>query len=456
MSGAQRNIIGHAAANPTKAFFVRMLTRDISLDDCILDLIDNSIDGAWKSSGKIPTSFVRNKDLSDFSIDVEFSDEVFRITDNCGGITFDDAVNYAFTFGASEQHRAPNYSVGVYGIGMKRAVFKIGNEIAIDSTFRGPKKLEAFRVPINVDKWLSSTQPSWDFDIDELEPRKVPGVDIEIRSIRDEVRMTLADPEYAANLRRVLARDYMVSLMRGLNIKVCGKKVEAPDFEILSGVDYAPMRITKHEKDVKIEIVAGMWSSPPDDNEPEESGRQPDVQSGWYVICNGRVVLDADRTSVTGWGRDGDLPQWHTQYKGFVGVVFFSSKRPELLPMTTTKRNIDVSSALYLRTLPLMREPTRAWINYTNGRKNNPSAREKEAKLKAVDITAVRNSAVVKLPSFKMRAKDKVANVNYTVPVQRMRNLARALGNPLMNYKEVGQKSFDIVYDEYMAEDQDS
>lgn len=37
---------GKAAANPTKAFFVRMITRDISLADCILDLIDNNHDEA--------------------------------------------------------------------------------------------------------------------------------------------------------------------------------------------------------------------------------------------------------------------------------------------------------------------------------------------------------------------------------------------------------------------------
>ena len=35
-----------AAAIPTKQFFVSMLTRDISLADAILDLIDNCLDGA--------------------------------------------------------------------------------------------------------------------------------------------------------------------------------------------------------------------------------------------------------------------------------------------------------------------------------------------------------------------------------------------------------------------------
>jgi hypothetical protein len=34
-----------ANAYPRKHFFLEMFTRDISLEDCVLDLIDNSIDG---------------------------------------------------------------------------------------------------------------------------------------------------------------------------------------------------------------------------------------------------------------------------------------------------------------------------------------------------------------------------------------------------------------------------
>lgn len=33
-------------AEPTKAFFVDMLTRDIPLEQAVLDLVDNSVDGA--------------------------------------------------------------------------------------------------------------------------------------------------------------------------------------------------------------------------------------------------------------------------------------------------------------------------------------------------------------------------------------------------------------------------
>lgn len=44
-----------AQASPTKQFFVSMLTRDISLDDAILDLIDNCLDGAMRYRTRVST-----------------------------------------------------------------------------------------------------------------------------------------------------------------------------------------------------------------------------------------------------------------------------------------------------------------------------------------------------------------------------------------------------------------
>jgi hypothetical protein len=37
-------------AFPRKSFFISLLTRDIELSSCVLDLIDNSIDGIIKKS----------------------------------------------------------------------------------------------------------------------------------------------------------------------------------------------------------------------------------------------------------------------------------------------------------------------------------------------------------------------------------------------------------------------
>ena len=39
-----------ATFDPAKRFFVEMLTRDIELQDSILDLLDNCVDGAMRSN----------------------------------------------------------------------------------------------------------------------------------------------------------------------------------------------------------------------------------------------------------------------------------------------------------------------------------------------------------------------------------------------------------------------
>lgn len=39
-----------ADARPTKRLFIQMLTRDLALEDAVLDLIDNSIDSLLTSS----------------------------------------------------------------------------------------------------------------------------------------------------------------------------------------------------------------------------------------------------------------------------------------------------------------------------------------------------------------------------------------------------------------------
>jgi hypothetical protein len=39
----------YASAFPRKRFFLEMFTRDITLEECVLDLIDNSIDGLIRS-----------------------------------------------------------------------------------------------------------------------------------------------------------------------------------------------------------------------------------------------------------------------------------------------------------------------------------------------------------------------------------------------------------------------
>lgn len=430
-------------ANPTKAFFVRMLTRDISLTDCVMDLIDNSVDGAWKTAN--PTDkhrMIKDDALSGFAITITFDENRFSISDNCGGITLENAAEYAFTFGRTAE--SSDYSVGVYGIGMKRAIFKLGDEISIHSTYESGGDLESFVVPINVPEWLADHSTNWDFKVDEADPAAQAGLTIVVETLHSSLAQVLGTDQFERELRATLARDYTLVLRRGLQMLVNNRPIEPWPIEFLRNSEFETMRTTYDDGDVSVELVAGMFrnGTMADPGTPDESKRND--PSGWYVACNGRVVLAADTTRLTGWG---DVYQkWHPQYSGFMGFVLFNSKDPEKLPMTTTKRNVDSASAVYRRALLRMEKPARAWIAYTNTRRaNDEEAAAKEQGLQRQEIYEVEERDEIKLPARPSRGKQ-MANINYAVPKDRVTALAAAFGNSDMTYRDVGMQSFEYSF----------
>src|SRR5262245_49009451 len=142
------NIQAPAKADPSKAFFIDMLTRDLTLSDCILDLIDNSVhtliaETDLDVSEHLITGTAAKKIKA--TIEIVFSPSKFSIKDDCGGISIADAENRVFLLGNPVREKE-NSGLGVFGIGMKRAVFKLGRQIAISSH----TKEEEFKIDINV------------------------------------------------------------------------------------------------------------------------------------------------------------------------------------------------------------------------------------------------------------------------------------------------------------------
>lgn len=446
-----------ALANPTKAFFVKVITKDIFLEDCIFDLIDNSVDGAWRTEGNPPMGLSEGANLSKYSISITLSPTSFRIIDNCGGMTLDDAVQHAFSFGRQAAEANQDYSIGVYGIGMKRAVFKLGSDIKIRSTFTGnDKERLAFAVPINVPTWAANDAPQWDFDIEPDEPLQEDGVEIVVNGLTPEAGGAFDNSSFVQNLGRMIGRDYTLHINRGLKISLNGSPVRGTQIEFRLSDELTPVRLEYEDQiegmPVSVEIIGGMLAPPPDSSEPDEkaTGENP---YGWYVGCNGRIVVAADKTNLVGWGAH-DWPAWHPQYAGFLGLVLFTAANPAALPLTTTKRNIDSASEVYRRARQRMRDVTRKWVDYTNARKQAlEEAKEKEGRAAPVSIYKLEKVDAAKLPVLTARIGPPPANVSYAVPVSRMKKLAMALGSINLPYRDVGLKSFDYTYDELVGED---
>ena len=101
-----------------------------------------------------------------------------------------------------------------------------------------------------------------------------------------------------------------------------------------------------------------------------------------------------------------------------------------------------------------MRDVSKQWIGYTNARKQAlEEAKQKEASVATVAIHAVDKRNSVTLPKLVPVLVESPANVNYSVPVSKMKKLAREFGSIRMAYREVGLKSFDYAYEDWVGDE---
>lgn len=359
--------IRHAEAFPAKRFFVDMLVRDIELHDAILDLLDNCVDGAMRSSEGKNTSDI--KPYAGFSAKIEFSKDHFSITDNCGGIPIDLAEKYAFRMGRADIDRDKDLAtVGVYGIGMKRAVFKLGKNTEIKSE----TAVGGFKVSISPE-WLESDK-EWELPILE-ESGQLPnyGTQIVVTQLRDGIPRIFSDEtDFERTLKTAISAYYGYIIEKGFSVSVNGEEIPpvkvaliADDFETKEGI--TPYVYEGDINGVSVVVTVGLYRELPSDDEEDRAleGRPSTERAGWTIVCNDRVVVFADKTRVTGWG-EATIPAYHTQFISIAGTVVLKSNDARKLPLTTTKRGIDGNSELYLSVKEFMREGLKLFTDFTN------------------------------------------------------------------------------------------
>lgn len=428
-----------ADASPQKDFLIHQLTRDITLRDCILDLVDNSVDGIQNYFARAHKRHSGPKPYTGYRVDISFSDKTFRIVDNCEGIPIEVAKHYAFTFGRAQGAPEVSGSIGRYGIGMKRAIFKLGERITILSSTR----TEAFRLPIDVKEW--ENKPKWEFSFQEVSKTPEPGTSIHVEKLRTEIADELARPNFEKDLERALERDYSFIIEKGFAIKLNRRTVKALGFTFKCDHNFKPYRVKFPRDNVDVDIVGGMIAPPPTDTEAGAPLKDPE-RSGWFVVCNDRVVLDGDKSARTGWGTD-HVPFWHPQYNGFCGIAHLEAVDSSMLPWTTTKRDVDETSAIYQEVLKHMRDASRQYTDYTNSRKGHETyfrALEKQAR--SVSLDKIPTSALLHFPRAPGRKKSDLRHISYSRPEKQILAVAKALGSVAMSYREVGEKTFDDFY----------
>jgi hypothetical protein len=359
------------SARPVKSFFVSMLTRDIKLEEAILDLLDNCVDGVLRAT---KSGRSRAKPYRGFWSEIRFDKRSFSIADNCGGIPW-DLHEYAFRMGSAPDRKTevPG-TVGVYGIGMKRAMFKIGESCVI-STKNGRDSYEVRITPA----WMSDEE-EWDIPVSAAKaPATEDGTTIVVGDLRGGIQKRFSEDAkaFTAELERMVATHYAFIIDKGFEVRINGDPVKPRPTRLIfserAGGKKAP-RIqpfifrTKTDEGVEVFLTVGFTRPIPSEDEvmaEREEKRYSSIDAGWTVLCNDRAVLYCDRSELTGWGEAG-VPRYHFQFIAISGIVEFKADDASKLPTTTTKRGIDASSRLYLQIKNKMREGMSIFTDYTN------------------------------------------------------------------------------------------
>lgn len=333
--------MGVIDASPTKDFFISIITRDISLQDAVKDLVDNCIDGARRLRGEGP--------YEGLHISIEMASEHFVIADNCGGIPVSVARDYAFRFGRPLSAPSTQGSIGQFGVGMKRALFKMGNHFDISSKSEDSE----FTLSVNVHEWRSKKdsegKEDWTFDFSSVAEGQSRGSEecetvLEVSDIHPAIKLELGSERFKSALIRGIQEAHARSLDAGLEVTVNSHQLRHRVADLLSSAQLRPIKIVEDfaarpddgiRSSVKLTLYAGISESNLED-------------AGWYVICNGRQIVRADKTALTGWGSEIEggvaTPKAHGQFARFRGYVFFESDDAQSLPWNTQKSGVDTDS----------------------------------------------------------------------------------------------------------------
>ena len=423
--------------SPTKSLFIDVLTRDISLKDCILDLLDNSVD-----------SYTRKGITETRNISLTISENIFEIIDYCGGISKQDLLNEVFRFGMTDEDDHKN-TIGVYGIGLKRAIFKIGNDII----FETDDGTDYCNFRIDVPAWLASKE--WGLPLTVTHKSALNGgkpyTKITISNLRDETKDRFRTTAFVGEIKDGISIYYSMFInSKKLSFTVNNEKLIGYEIKIFASNDYKPVKYEETYNNVAIRIICWLHVS-----------EQKILPSGWNVYMNDRLIILDDTTKETGWtGDKAYLPQYHNIFNQFRGIVFLETNEPNKLPMNTSKNGFNKDSQIYHYLLIKMCEVARPIINYLSNKYNvsKSESDDKEEQLSAnisadsgsqmepgeYSLTETTYKTNFTPPVIKTPIK-KDGTIQYIKPKEKI-----AIAKKILNVKanwEVGSKTFDYFWD---------
>jgi hypothetical protein len=343
-----------------------MLPRDISLEHAVLDLVDNSVDGAIRLRVN-EIQLAADTPYEGLYCKLTISENTFEISDNCGGIP-SNRIDAALRLGRDDVELDNDKpTIGVYGIGMKRSIFKI----AADATVESFSDTASIQVRYDAE-WLNPSNPSWILKIEEDVPTPGKrGVTITANELRPSISRAFGSKAFIDDLIKDLSRYYAYIMEKGFSIYVNEQIIAPFPIEFRFSDSVAPFYFESRVGQVSIKVIIGLFRKLTKEDEREEAISATEtleagvMRAGITVVCNDRVIKYSDTTAVTGWGV-GNVPRYHPQFRSIAGIIVFESDDARSLPVSTTKGSLDIDEDVYVHAKNASMEGLRFFTQYTN------------------------------------------------------------------------------------------
>ncbi len=216
---------------------------------------------------------------------------------------------------------------------------------------------------------------------------------IEISKLDEEIKDIVSNKLWMVELKEKIARRYGIFLQKGLALKVDGKLLKGIVPKLRRKGPVLPIDDTADSvAGVDIHIRTGVHSKYRMSYEKgfsRAANTKLTSELGWYVVCNDRIMIVGDKTKDIGL-----TSNWHSEYHGFIGWVFFVAKDASDLPWNTKKTQIVMEAPAFMKVKGLLQDYTDDW------KKKNKAARPKKAtpakKPKGLSISPSSGNAGVK------------------------------------------------------------
>jgi len=377
-------------ATPEKRIFLSIIS-EYDLRRSMCELIDNAMD-LWAKT--------KRADLV-VKIEIDLSQQTISIEDNAGGIE-ESRLDHIVSPGKTSNDIRDDV-IGFFGVGSKRAVVALAQDIAIHSRFEHER---AFAVHLD-EHWISD-DPDWHLPYAESRLQIAPySTVIRLSRLRSNV-----SEDDIQRLKVYFGETYAKFIERGASIVVNDETIKAIGFD--DQWRYPPnlfptqfsSSLQLEDRVVQVEIVSGLIDHPGD----------PDNSYGVFVYCNGRLIARGLTDFSVGFSA-GQVGNPHYNISLVRTIVRLRGQSQDM-PWDSSKSGIDQRHPVYKAIRQSVIDATKRYAQVSRslqGRWDSevfPHAVGHIQQETLDSIKAIPKSYLPKPPTSKQRWRDRVADEN--------------------------------------------